>query len=176
MCQCAAIGYMENLNPPVFSNISGRWRTYLNSSWEEMWEWICRWETRSTRPIFIAPINTRGYHGREGVHLWARNVRSSLADLTCLRGVGGRDGRRERDGGREREFNSVYCCPISQFTNLPERALQSLQSVHIWHPWPLTSHRIRRNSQEIEKKTFTGKKGWNLQESNRGGSLSRSFC
>jgi len=34
-------------------------------------------------------------------------------------------------------------------------------------PWPLTSHRIRENSQEIEKTWRT------LQESNRGGSVSR---
>jgi len=38
------------------------------------------------------------------------------------------------------------------------------------HPWPLTSHRIRKNSQI----TLQGwKKGRNLQQSNRGGSLSR---
>jgi len=39
----------------------------------------------------------------------------------------------------------------------------------------LTSHRSRKNSQKIEEKPFTGKKkkGGNLQESNRGGSLSR---
>jgi len=37
----------------------------------------------------------------------------------------------------------------------------------------LTSHRIRRNCQEIEETPFTGKKGRTLQESNRGGSLSR---
>jgi len=48
-------------------------------------------------------------------------------------------------------FNSiqfVVYSPISQITNLPQRALQS---VHIRHPWPLTSHRTRKNSQKIEK-------------------------
>jgi len=37
----------------------------------------------------------------------------------------------------------IVYSPISQITNLPQRALQS---VHIRHPWPLTSHRIRKNS------------------------------
>jgi len=37
----------------------------------------------------------------------------------------------------------------------------------------LTSHQIRKNSPEIEKTLSLGKKGRNLQESNRGGSLSR---
>jgi len=36
----------------------------------------------------------------------------------------------------------------------------------------LTSHWIRKNSQEIEKKLSWGKKGRSLQEGNRGGSLS----
>jgi len=38
----------------------------------------------------------------------------------------------------------ILCRPKSQITNLPQSALQS---VHIRHPWPLTSHRIRENSQ-----------------------------
>jgi len=54
--------------------------------------------------------------------------------------------------------------------NLSQRALLS---VHVWHPWPLTSHQIRKNSEEIEKTLSQGKKWRNLQESNRGGSLSR---
>jgi len=37
----------------------------------------------------------------------------------------------------------------------------------------LTSHRIRKHSQKIEKTLSQGKKEINLQESNRGGSLSR---
>jgi len=41
------------------------------------------------------------------------------------------------------------------------------------HPCPRTSHRIRENSQEIEETLSQGKKERNLQESNRGGSLSR---
>jgi len=45
---------------------------------------------------------------------------------------------------------------ISQITNLPQRAFQF---VHIRHPWPLTSHRIRKNSQKIEKTLSQGKKG-----------------
>jgi len=36
----------------------------------------------------------------------------------------------------------------------------------------MTSHQTRKKSQEIEKKLSPGKKGINLQESNRGGSLS----
>jgi len=36
------------------------------------------------------------------------------------------------------------------------RPLKALQ--FSWHPWPLTSHQIRNNSQEIDK-TFRGKKG-----------------
>jgi len=66
-------------------------------------------------------------------------------------------------------FNSVYFVQPN-ITNLPTMALQSL---HRRHPCPRTSHRIRKNSQEIEKKLSEGKKGRNLQESNRGGSLSR---
>jgi len=49
------------------------------------------------------------------------------------------------------QFSSIQFIlhsPISQMINLPQRALRS---VHIRHPWPLTSHRIRKNSQEIEK-------------------------
>jgi len=54
------------------------------------------------------------------------------------------------------QFNSVYLySPISKIRNLPQRALQS---IHIWHPWPRTSHQIRKNCQEIEKTLFTGKK------------------
>jgi len=41
------------------------------------------------------------------------------------------------------------------------------------HPWPLTSHRIRKNSQKIEEKNRSQIKEINLQESNRGESLSR---
>jgi len=70
-------------------------------------------------------------------------------------------------------FNSIQFIlysPLLQNTNFPQRALQS---VHIRHPWPLTSHRIRKNSQEIEKILSRGKKWRTLQESNRGGSLSR---
>jgi len=40
------------------------------------------------------------------------------------------------------------------------------------HPWPLTSHRIRKNSLEMEKQLSRVKKWRNFQESNRGGSLS----
>jgi len=40
--------------------------------------------------------------------------------------------------------NSVYLySPFSQITNLSQSALQSVHR----HPWPLTSHRIRNNSQ-----------------------------
>jgi len=53
---------------------------------------------------------------------------------------------------------------------LPQRALQS---VHIRHPCPRTSHGIRNNSQEIGKTLSGGKKGRNLEESNTRGSLSR---
>jgi len=70
------------------------------------------------------------------------------------------------------QFNSIQFIlysPSSQITNFPQRALQS---VPIRHPCPKTSHRIRKNSQEIEKKLLWEKKGINLQESNRGGSLS----
>jgi len=55
----------------------------------------------------------------------------------------------------EVQFNPmvyIFYSPISQITNLPS------QSVRIRHPWPLTSHRIRKNSREIEKKTFRGEK------------------
>jgi len=48
-------------------------------------------------------------------------------------------------------FNSIQFIlysPISHITNLPQRALQSL---HIRHPCPRTSHRITKNTQEIEK-------------------------
>jgi len=58
------------------------------------------------------------------------------------------------------QFNSVYLySPFSQIT----KSQSALQSVHIDIPdlWPLTSHQIRNNSQIT------------LQESNRGGSLSR---
>jgi len=54
-------------------------------------------------------------------------------------------------------FNSIQFIlysPISQITNVPQRALQS---VHIRHPWPLTSHRIRRNSPKNWKNPFTGR-------------------
>jgi len=57
------------------------------------------------------------------------------------------------------QFNSIQfilSCPISQITNLPQRAFQS---VHIRHAWPLTSHRIRKNSPKIEEKLSLGKKG-----------------
>jgi len=61
--------------------------------------------------------------------------------------------------------------PISQITN----SQRALQSEHVRHPWPLTSHRIRRNSQEIEKKLS---EGWGVEVKNpsgenRGVSLSR---
>jgi len=49
----------------------------------------------------------------------------------------------------------ILYSPKSQITNLPQLALQS---EHIRHPCPRTSHRIRNNSQEIEKQ-FSGKKG-----------------
>jgi len=64
----------------------------------------------------------------------------------------------------------ISCSPISQITNLPSRALQS---VHRRHLCPKTSHRIRKNSQEIEKKTFTGKKREETFRRETGGSLSR---
>jgi len=58
------------------------------------------------------------------------------------------------------QFNSVYLySPISQITNLSRSALQS---VHIRHPWPLTSHWIRKNSlKNREKKLSQGKRGKN---------------
>jgi len=55
-------------------------------------------------------------------------------------------------------------------SNLPQRGLQS---VYIRHPWPLTSHRIRKNSQKTDTNLSQGEKGRNLHESNRGGSFSR---
>jgi len=61
---------------------------------------------------------------------------------------------------------------ISQITNVAQRALQS---VHIRHPWPLTFHiESEKTPKKYFLKTFTGKKKWRtLQESNRGGPLSR---
>jgi len=67
-------------------------------------------------------------------------------------------------------FNSIQFIlnnPISQITNVPQRALQS---VHIDIP-DLTSE--QEKLQKHRKNPFTGKKGRNLQQSNRGGSLSR---
>jgi len=52
------------------------------------------------------------------------------------------------------QFHSIHFIlysPTSQIKNLPQRALQS---VHIRHPGPRTSHRIRKNSQEIEKNLY----------------------
>jgi len=44
---------------------------------------------------------------------------------------------------------SLFCIAhYHKFQNLPQRALQS---VHIRHPCPRTSHRIRKNSPKIEK-------------------------
>jgi len=57
-------------------------------------------------------------------------------------------------------------CPLSQITNLSQSALQS---VHIDIPVP----EPHIGSEKTPKQPFTGKKGRNLQESNRGGSLSR---
>jgi len=69
----------------------------------------------------------------------------------------------------------LFCIPpISQITNFKRANSQrALQSVHIWHPCPRTSHRIRKNSPKNRKKTFhcEKKKGRNLQDCNRGGSL-----
>jgi len=65
------------------------------------------------------------------------------------------------------KFNSIQFIlyrPISQMYTF---------CTHTLHPWPLTSHRIRKNSQEIEKTLSGGIKVRTLQESNRGGSLSR---
>jgi len=59
----------------------------------------------------------------------------------------------------------ILYSPISQITNSPPRALQS---VRIRHPWPLTSHRIRKKSQITEKNRENSE-----EENNRGGSLSR---
>jgi len=65
-------------------------------------------------------------------------------------------------------FNSVYFLEPN-ITNLPQRALQS---VHIDIPVPkphIGSEKLPRN----RKNVLQGKKGRNLEESNRGGSLSR---
>jgi len=58
-------------------------------------------------------------------------------------------------GGVAIQYNliqSILYSPLSQITNLPKRALQS---VHIQHPCPRTSHWIRKNSPQISQ----GKKG-----------------
>jgi len=66
-------------------------------------------------------------------------------------------------------FNSVYFA-MPSITNYK---FASECFTICTHPWPLTSHRIRKNDKEIEKYFHGEKRGRNLKESNRGGSLSR---
>jgi len=68
------------------------------------------------------------------------------------------------------QFSLFLYSPISQITN----DLRGLYNLYTYeHPWPLTSHQIRKNSPENRKQPFQGvKKGRNYQESNRGGSPS----
>jgi len=55
----------------------------------------------------------------------------------------------------------------------PIRGLYTLDTYDTPDLWPLTSHRIRKNSPKNRKKPFWVKKVRTLQERNRGGSLSR---
>jgi len=68
-------------------------------------------------------------------------------------------------------LSHVSCGALKSFIQLKithyELSSEALQSVHTRHPWPLTSHRIRNNSQEIEEK--------NLSQGNKWQSIQKSF-
>jgi len=81
----------------------------------------------------------------------------SMGALTFVRfGYRWKDHAREYSRSWDDSIQFIWYSPLSEITNLPQRALQS---VHIRHPCPRTSHGIRKNSQEKEKTLSWGTKG-----------------
>jgi len=120
----ASEGYWSHC--PVASSSPSVWSPLLQSGGSPL-----------HRPPPLLPA-TLGHHRVSFLHFacpWSLSVPRNIKErLTTV------------DGS---SIQFILYSPISQMTNLPQRALQS---VHIRHPWPLTSHRIRKNYQEIEKK------------------------
>jgi len=124
-------------------------KVFYSYRWGQV-RWPC------SQGVKTPTINKRWTHSYSGLNVFAlKNNTLKTNDVwstfeckvtVSFQKSSGDDGKIKRSN----QFNSVYI----KITNSPQRASQS---VHIRHPWPLTSHWIRKNNHEIQKTLSHGK-------------------